>query len=112
MQPQLAPLSQGIFYVATGLWPIIHLRSFEAVTGPKVDKWLVRTFGGLVSAVGAALIAGAFEKPSRAIKLLGIGSAVALATADLVYSLRGTISKVYLGDAAAEGAVAALWARN
>ena len=111
VSPQLAPLSQGIFYVATGLWPIIHLRSFEKVTGPKVDKWLVRTFGGLVAAVGATLIAGAFEREqSRAIQILGIGSALALGAADLVYSLRGRISKVYLGDAAAEGAIAATWA--
>lgn len=109
--PHIAPLSQGIFYVATGLWPIIHLRSFERVTGPKVDKWLVRTFGGLVAAVGATLIAGAFERrPSRALQILGIGSAVALGAADLVYSLGGRISKVYLGDAAAEGAIAATWA--
>jgi hypothetical protein len=109
--PHLAPLSQGMFYVATGLWPIIHLRSFEKVTGPKVDKWLVRTFGGLVAAVGTTLIVGAFDKqPSKALRVLGIGSALALGAADLVYSLRGRISKVYLGDAAAEGAIAATWA--
>jgi hypothetical protein len=109
--PHIAPLSQGIFYVATGLWPIIHLRSFEKVTGPKVDKWLVRTFGGLVAAVGATLVAGAFERErSRALAILGVGSALALGAADLIYSLRGRISKVYLGDAAAEGALAATWA--
>jgi hypothetical protein len=109
--PHIAPLSQGIFYVATGLWPIVHLRSFERVTGPKVDKWLVRTFGGLVAAVGATLIVGAFEKrASRSLEILGIGSALALGAADLVYSLRGKISKIYLGDAAAEGALAATWA--
>lgn len=109
--PHIAPLSQGIFYVVTGLWPIIHLRSFEKVTGPKVDKWLVRTFGGLVAAVGVTLIAGAFEKrPSRALEVLGIGSALALGAADVIYALRGRISKVYLGDAAAEGAIAASWA--
>ncbi|HLL24652.1 MAG TPA: hypothetical protein VK427_21115 [Kofleriaceae bacterium] len=109
--PHIAPLSQGIFYVATGLWPIIHLRSFEKVTGPKVDKWLVRTFGGLVAAVGVTLISGAFEKrPSRALEVLGLSSALALGAADLIYALRGRISKAYLGDAAAEGAIAATWA--
>ena len=109
-RPHIAPLSQGIFYVATGLWPIIHLRSFEAVTGPKVDKWLVRTFGGLVAAVGTALLVGAFERQrSRALSILGVGTALALGAADVVYSLRGRISKVYLGDAAAEGALAASW---
>jgi hypothetical protein len=110
-RPHLAPLSQGLFYVATGLWPVVHLRSFEAVTGPKVDKWLVRTFGGLVTAVGAALIAGAFEpRRSRALAILGVGSALALAMADIVYAGRGRISRVYFADAAAEAAVVASWA--
>ncbi len=110
-RPHIAPLSQGIFYLVTGLWPIVHLRSFEKVTGPKVDKWLVRTFGGLVAAVGTTLLVGAFEeRRSRALEVLGIGSALALGAADMIYSLRGKISKVYLGDAAAEGAIAASWA--
>lgn len=108
--PHVAPLAQGILYAGTGLWPILHLRSFERVTGPKVDRWLVRTVGGLITAVGAALIAGAFERrTSRATKLLGIGSALALAASDLVYATRGRISRVYLVDAAAEGALVAAW---
>jgi hypothetical protein len=110
MRSQLAPLSQGVFYVATGLWPIVHLRSFERVCGPKADKWLVKTMGGLIAAVGAALIAGAFERRrSRGLRVLGLASALALGSADVIYSLRGKISKVYLADAAAEAAVVAGW---
>ena len=108
--PRLAPLTQGIFYVATGLWPIFHLASFEAVTGPKVDKWLVRTMGGLIAAVGASLIAGAYEpRTARAVRVLGIGSAAALGIADILYAVRGRISKVYFGDAVAEAALIASW---
>jgi hypothetical protein len=29
----------------TGVWPILRLRSFEAVTGPKKERWLVKTMG-------------------------------------------------------------------
>ncbi len=43
---------QGIYYVATGLWPILNMRSFEMVTGPKRDKWLVKTVGALITAIG------------------------------------------------------------
>ena len=104
------PLVQGIFFVTTGLWPIVHLRSFEAVTGPKVDKWLVRTIGGLIAAVGTALIAGAFEpRSSRALRVLGIGSAAALGLADIIYVARGRISKIYLGDAVIEGGIVTAW---
>ncbi|MDQ3364026.1 MAG: hypothetical protein M3680_01160 [Myxococcota bacterium] len=109
--PHVAPLVQGIFYVGTGLWPIIHLRSFEKVTGPKRDKWLVRTIGGLIAAVGAALIVGSFDRRrSPALQMLGLGSAFALGVADTYFSLRGRISKVYLADAGAEAMIAATWA--
>lgn len=108
--PRAVPLTQGIFYVVTGLWPIIHLRSFEAVTGPKVDRWLVRTIGGLIAAVGASLVAGALERRAgHALRVLGIGSAAALGLSDIVYAARGRISKVYLGDAVVEGALVAAW---
>jgi hypothetical protein len=110
MKSNQVALSQGIFYVVTGLWPIVHMRSFEAVTGPKVDKWLARTFGGLIAAVGATLIAGSFERRTpRALRVLGIGSALALGAADVFYAARRRISKVYLGDAAAEGALVTGW---
>jgi len=110
MTPRPTPLVQGIFFMTTGLWPICHLRSFEAVTGPKVDKWLVRTIGGLIAAVGTALVAGAFEaRTSRAIRILGISSSAALGLADVIYAARGRISKIYLGDAVVEGAIIASW---
>ena len=41
---QLA-IAQGVYFAATGVWPLIDMRSFERVTGPKADKWLVRTVG-------------------------------------------------------------------
>ena len=30
---------QSAYYGLTGTWPILHLASFEAVTGPKTDDW-------------------------------------------------------------------------
>lgn len=92
------------------LWPVIHLRSFEAVSGEKTDKWLVRTTGALIAAVGAALVVGAFERrQSRALSVLGIGSALALGGADVIFVGRRQIPRVYLADAAAEGAAIAGW---
>jgi hypothetical protein len=45
---RLVGITQGTYYAATGLWPILWMRSFEAVTGPKQDHWLVKTVGALV----------------------------------------------------------------
>jgi hypothetical protein len=88
-------------------------RSFTCAASsvsPKVDKWLVKTTGGLIAAAGAALLAGAFERPrSRALSVLGLGSAFALAAADVVYVARRRISPIYLADAGAQAAVCGLW---
>ena len=54
---------QGIYYVATGLWPILNMRSFEMVTGPKRDKWLVKTVGALITAIGSTLLFSAAREP-------------------------------------------------
>jgi hypothetical protein len=97
-----AALAQGIFYVATGLWPIVHMRSFEAVTGPKADTWLAQTVGGLIAAVGLALLVDES-------KTLGIASASSLGAADAYFAGKGRISKVYLADAAVEAALIAAW---
>jgi hypothetical protein len=102
--------TQGIFYVATGLWPVVHMRSFERVTGPKTDKWLAKTTGGLIAAVGVALIVGAFDRRSaRTLRVLGLASAAALGASDVINAIRGRVSKIYLADAAAESAAIAAW---
>jgi hypothetical protein len=105
VQRRSLALVQGTLYVATGLWPIVHYRSFERATGPKRDVWLVKTTGGLIAAIGASLLAeGRGERP-----VLGLGSAAVLATADIIYGGRGRISRVYLLDALAELALVGAW---
>jgi hypothetical protein len=107
--PKLA-LIQGIFYLLTGLWPLFDILSFQIVTGPKTDLWLVRTVGVLVTVIGAVLIsASRARRITDEIMLLAVGSALGLAGIDLVYALSGRISAVYLADAAAEIALAVLW---
>ncbi len=103
-------LAQGAFYLASGLWPLLHMRSFTAVTGPKRDLWLVRTVGVLVTVIGSVLLAsGRRRQPPVEVALLASGSAAALGGIDVWYSLRGVIAKVYLLDALAEAALAGAW---
>jgi hypothetical protein len=105
---QALGLVQGAFFVTTGLWPILHMRSFEAVTGPKTDKWLVKTLGGLIAAVGGAVVVGGSER-ARMLPMLGAGAAVALGAADVVYVAKKRISPVYLLDAVAEAGLIGAW---
>ncbi|WP_375769561.1 hypothetical protein NR798_01380 [Archangium gephyra] len=102
-------VTQGVFFLATGLWPIVHLRSFEAVTGPKLEGWLVKTVGALIAVVGGTLLAAGLRRRLQPELLaLAAGSAASLAAVDLRYSPQ-RISPVYLLDAVVEGALVTGW---
>jgi len=107
----LVLLPQGLYYFATGVWPLVHMDSFLAVTGPKTDLWLVRTVGVLVGVIGLVLLLAGFRRRTGAeTRLLALGSALGLMAIDLIYVTLGVISPVYLLDAAAEGVLIAGWA--
>lgn len=101
---------QGIYYAATGAWSLVHLESFEAVTGPKTDDWLVKTVGMLVLAIGIALLLAAarLHVPVE-LAVLALSSAAGLAAVDVLYALTDAISDVYLLDALAQTILVALW---
>lgn len=104
---------QGVFNVLNGLWPLVHMASFEAVFGPKKDKWLVRTVGGLLLANGIVqLRAGKGNAEVQHARRVGMGTAATLIAVDLIYVGNGTLSKMYLLDAAAELLWITLWRRN
>jgi hypothetical protein len=105
-------LIQSLFYVVSGIWPVLHIRSFEAISGSKVDRWLVKTVGGLIAVVGAALgLAVRRNRVTPEIELVATGSAGVLATIDVVYVAKRRISPIYLLDALAEAALIAGWLR-
>src|SRR2546421_8711593 len=96
-------VAQAVYYALTGLWPLVSIRSFMAVTGPKTDLWLVRTVGVLVLVIGAALfLAGWRHHVSAEVILLATASAAGLAAIDVIYVARKVIARIYLVDAAAE----------
>ncbi len=109
---RLLPLGQGAYYLLTGAWPLVHDRSFQAVTGPKVDVWLVRTVGVLVSVIGGVLLLAGLRRTVVAeVPALAMGSAAGLATSAVTHVRRGRISPVDLLDAALEAALVSGWAR-
>jgi hypothetical protein len=107
---RLLALWQGIYWFVSGIWPIVHIRSFEAVTGPKADKWLVKTVGALITVVGAGLVQGARSKRvTPELELIAVGSALSLTAIDVVYVSKGRISRIYLLDAVVHSALAIAW---
>jgi hypothetical protein len=85
------------------------MKSFEMVTGPKRDKWLVNTVGVLV--IGSAIIfllSSRKVNPPEEIIYLAILNAAALAMIDVYYVVKKVIRPVYLADAVVEiGIIAA-----
>jgi hypothetical protein len=99
-----------VYFLLSGVWPLVHLDSFLAVTGPKVDLWLVQTVGALIAVAGGVLLsAAASGRVTREVALLGAGMAAALGTVDVVFVTRSVIPPVYLADAAAEGVFVVWW---
>jgi hypothetical protein len=101
---------QAIYFLVTGIWPLVHLSSFLAVTGPKEDIWLVETVGVLVIAIGACLAIAALRGSATSeVVVLAIGSSASLALIDLIYTTRGRIAKTYLIDVVIEAALLISW---
>ncbi len=100
----------GGYYVASGIAPFASRRAFEAVTGPKLEWWLVQTVGALVTVAGGAMLsASARRRVTPEIVALAAGCAASLTAVEVVYVARGRIRPTYLLDAVVEvAALAAL----
>ena len=100
----------AVYYALTGVWPLVSIRTFMAVTGPKTDVWLVKTVGLLVTAIGAAIGVAAWGgRFTPEVFVLAVGSAAALGAIDVYYHGRGVIARIYLLDAAAEALIVVGW---
>jgi hypothetical protein len=104
-------LVQGIYFLITGIWPLLSMKTFLLITGPKTDLWLVKTVGLILAAIGGVLIyaqmTGTINMP---VILLAIGSALALALVEIIYVSKRVISPIYLADAFVEFILIAWWA--
>jgi hypothetical protein len=108
--PRSAARTQAAYYLCTAAFPFISRRRFEAVTGPKLEWWLVLTVASQVGVIGAALGLAAGRNPrAPEIRLLGAGAAAGLGAIDVVYVARRRISPAYLVDGAIQTGILAMW---
>jgi hypothetical protein len=92
--------AHALYFIPSSLWALVHIPSFEKVTGPKTDRWLVKTVAALLTVTGAVVgQAGRRQRVTPEIAGLAIGSSAALTTIDVVYVSKQRISPVYLLDA-------------
>jgi hypothetical protein len=103
--------AQGLYYLATGVWPLVSLRTFMAVTGPKVDGWLVNAVGLLVGVTGVVCLLSAWlGRFTPEVTVLAVGNALALTSIDVYYVAVGRIPKIYLADVVPEVLLISGWA--
>jgi hypothetical protein len=104
--------AHGVANLVGGLWPLLHISSFEMIFGPKTDRWLVKTVAGLLIVNGITQLTTLSTASNvRQARRLGVGTAAVLTAIDLVYVPARRISKMYLVDAAIEGGWIAAWCR-
>ena len=88
----------------------ISIHTFQQVTGPKTDLWLVKTIGVLIAVIGAALcLAGMRGDMPPPVVLLAVASAAGLAAVDVTYASQRVISPMYLMDALVEFVLIGWW---
>ncbi len=103
-------LAQSAVYVTTGLWPLVHLRSFEVVTGRKRDDWLVRANGAIFAAIGLGLgLAAVRDRLTPEWRAMAVALAFGVIGVETTNLVRGRISWVYGLDAAFEAGMATVW---
>jgi len=104
-------LTQGAYYLVFGAWSLVHIDSFQKVTGRKTDLWLVKTVGLLLVAIGGGLIfAAAGPQFVPGLIFIAMASAAALLGIELVYVRKRVISPIYLADALVELGFVVWWA--
>lgn len=101
-----------MYYLLTGLWPIISVESFQQVTGRKTDHlvtgrdadhWLLNSVSALIVANAVVFLAAAWRgRISIDVRNLAVATAVALTSIDVIYVYRRAIFPIYLADAFVE----------
>lgn len=109
VERKLLPFAQGLYFIMTSLWPLLHLESFLQITGYKTDTWLVRTVGILLFPYGLLAIYAAFSKKNAIVGVVCGLSCFGLAVIDLYYYLAGVIKWVYLIDCFLQSVFVIYW---
>ena len=98
----------GAYYVVSGLWPVLHLRSLAAVSGPKPEGGL-KAVGLLLTSIGVTLLTGARTRERNTTAVLGARAALALGGVSSRHAAKGRISPVYSLDSCVHLGLTSAW---
>ena len=101
---------QDSYFTLTGVWPLLHMPCFMAVTGLKYKVQLVVTVGLLILSIGAALLIAAFlDTSEESPAVLGFFRFMSMGAVDVRCALNNIILDEYLLDAVPEIIFALAW---
>jgi hypothetical protein len=101
---------QAIWYLITAIWPLVSIKSFMKITGPKTDIWLVKTVAVLVLAMAITFFSGLLLRANFGpVLVLAIAACVGFAVVEIYYSSQKIISVVYLADGCFEALLGCLY---
>ena len=93
-----------------GAWPLVHMPSFEAVTGPKDEHWLVRSVAGILIVISITLFAQLGKgRIEYAAITTAMGASFVLAMVGIITAIAAVISPIYLVDGAVHFFFFACW---
>ena len=102
-KPVLLLWLHGLYFALPSIWPLVHMPSFLAVTGPKTDLWLVQTVAVLLLVISSVFITAAlYGEYQTYLGVLAVGSTVAMAGVDIYFATQDVIWDTYLIDAVGE----------
>lgn len=90
--------AHGLFLTLGGLWPLLHMQSFEAIAGNLHDEWLVRTVAAVLLLLGGLLLNDAFFRGhiARTLRIIAGGVALILGVVALIGGFTGHLAWVYV----------------
>src|SRR4051812_15268030 len=107
---RLVLIIQSVYILVTAVWPLVDIRSFMMVTGPKKDVWLVKTVAVILLCISIGFIAAWYSSQiSIPLIILAASLSAGLAAVDIYYVFSGVISAIYLGDALIETGLLICW---
>lgn len=94
---------QGSYYLITSVWPLINFESFEAVVGPKPDRFQFFTTALLILIIAVSLLLSVGRQKTRAIKLLALGTPIVFIVVEMWF--RESIRSVFMLEAILEAGI-------